>query len=105
MTAERTNDERLEARLGLILRAGVLVSTACLAVGLVLGLVLGETRLGGGLLRAGLMLLLATPVARVAASVVEYARARDWRFVVLTAVVLFELLAGVVAALVFHQRL
>jgi uncharacterized membrane protein len=41
----------------------------------------------------------------VAASVVEYAVERDWLFVVLTTIVLLEIAAGVIAALVFHRRL
>jgi hypothetical protein len=44
-------------------------------------------------------------VARVATSVVEYARERDWTFFVCTSIVLLELGAGIVAALVFHRRL
>jgi uncharacterized membrane protein len=57
------------------------------------------------LMNAGLMILMATPVARVAASVAEYARERDWTFVVLTSIVLLELCGGIIAALVFHRRL
>lgn len=105
MNAHGATDFQIEARLGLVLKAGVAVSTACLALGLLLGLVLGETRLVNGLLNGGLVLLLATPVARVSVSVVEYGRARDWTFVMLTTAVLVELLAGVLAALVFHRRL
>ena len=48
---------------------------------------------------------MATPVARVATSMVEYVRHRDWTFSILTAIVLLELCAGIVAALVFHRRL
>jgi uncharacterized membrane protein len=105
MDGPRAADAQIEERIGLILKAGVAVSTACLAGGLLLGLALGDTTLVRLVLNIGLVLLLATPVARVAASVIEYARARDWRFVVLTAVVLAELIAGVMAALVFHRRL
>jgi uncharacterized membrane protein len=57
------------------------------------------------LMTAGLMMLMATPVARVAASVVGYAVDRDWTFFILTSIVLLELCAGIVAALVFHRRL
>lgn len=99
------SDVQIEQRIGFILRAGVAASTACLASGLILSLALGDAWLPTFLLNLGLVCLLATPLARVAASVVEYARARDWPFVLLTALVLAELLAGVVAALVFHRRL
>jgi uncharacterized membrane protein len=53
----------------------------------------------------GLVTLMATPVARVAASVLNYAHRRDWTFFVLTLIVLAELSAGIVAALLFHRRL
>jgi uncharacterized membrane protein len=46
-----------------------------------------------------------TPVARVVVSLVQYAGARDWTFVTLTAIVLVELMASAVAALVFNKRL
>lgn len=105
MDRPHATDVQIEQRIGLVLRAGVAVSTACLASGLLLGLAVGDAWLPTALLNVGLLFLLATPLARVAASVVEYARARDWPFVLLTALVLAELLAGVVAALVFHRRL
>lgn len=105
MTPPRQTDAQIEVRLGLVLRAGVVVSTACLAAGLLLGLARPEAWLVHALLNSGLVLLLATPVARVAVSVVEYGRARDWTFALLTGLVLVELLAGVVAALLFHRRL
>jgi uncharacterized membrane protein len=98
-------DFRLEERLGSILRYGVHASSACLAVGLVLGLATAHGAAASMLMTLGLMMLMATPVARVAASVVEYARLRDWIFFILTGIVLLELCAGVVAALVFHGRL
>jgi uncharacterized membrane protein len=98
-----TNDAQLEERLGRILRVGVRTSTMLLAAGLVLSFV--NTAAAGVVLTIGLVLLLATPVARVAASVVEYASAHDWLFFALTAIVLMELCGGIVAALVFHRRL
>jgi uncharacterized membrane protein len=57
------------------------------------------------LLHAGILTLLATPVARVVVSIVGYIRVRDWTFSILTAIVLLELLASAVAALVFNKRL
>jgi uncharacterized membrane protein len=51
------------------------------------------------LLSLGLLLLLATPVARVVISILDYARQRDWLFFVLTVVVLLELAASVVLAM------
>jgi uncharacterized membrane protein len=98
-------DAVLERRVGGVLRAGVYVSTVCLAVGLTLSVALGDGPIAAVLMNAGLMILMATPVARVAASVLEYARERDWTFFLLTTIVLLELCAGIVAALVFHRRL
>jgi uncharacterized membrane protein len=43
---------------------------------------------GRGLLQLGLLLLIATPVARVVFSVFAFARQRDWTYVVITLVVL-----------------
>jgi uncharacterized membrane protein len=93
----------LDLHIGRLLRVGVTASTICLAAGLLLA---GASPAAGSrLLHAGLIILIATPPARVVLSVVEYARERDWRFVALSAIVLLELMAGAVAALVFHRGL
>ena len=47
---------------------------------------------GAGLIQLGVLLLIATPVARVAFSVYAFARQRDWLYVVVTVVVLALLL-------------
>lgn len=98
-------DLLLEERLGSILRVGVQASTVCLAVGLLLALAMGESRLSTILMHAGLLALMATPVARVATAVVDYGFGRDWLFFTLTTLVLLELSAGIIAALLFHERL
>ena len=95
---------RLERAIGLVLRAGVVASSICLAVGLALSWV-GAHDASVTLLQVGVLILLGTPVARVLVSIVEYANQRDWRFVALTAVVLLELMGGVVAALLFNRKL
>ena len=95
---------RLERTISVVLRVGVATSSLCLAAGLALSLD-GGAWLEGVLLNVGIVLLLATPVARVLVSIVEYAHERDWAFVALTAVVLAELAASVVAALLFNRRL
>jgi uncharacterized membrane protein len=94
---------RLERIIGFVLRAGVRTSSACLAAGLVLS-IYGENRAAGLLLQAGVIILITTPVARVVVSIVEYAHERDWTFVLLTAIVLLELVAGAVGALVLNRR-
>ena len=93
---------RLERTIGLVLRVGVTASSIALAAGLILALL--EAPGAQWLLRIGILTLLGTPVARVMASIAEYVAERDWRFVALTAIVLIELLASAVAALVFNTR-
>ena len=94
---------RLERTIGRVLRAGVTASSIALAMGLVLEFMNAPG--APWLLHAGILTLLATPVARVVVSIAEYVRERDWTFVTLTSVVLMELLASAVAALVFNKRL
>ena len=96
---------KLERSIRSVLRAGVNASSICLGLGLILSLTGGADAAANMLLQIGVLVLLATPVARVLVSVVEYAQQRDWKFTLLTLVVLVELLAGAVAALVFNRRL
>ena len=92
-------DRQLELAVGRVLRVGITTSSVCLGVGLVLTLIGdGSNVVAHLLLRSGLILLLATPAARVAVSVVEYLLERDWLFVLLTLIMLFELAASVAAA-------
>lgn len=49
---------------------------------------------GRGLIQLGLVLLIATPVARVAFSVFAFAMQRDWMYVGITLIVLAALLFG-----------
>jgi uncharacterized membrane protein len=96
---------RLERVVGVVLRGGVVVSSICLTVGLLLSLATGGGALAGFLLNAGIVVLLATPVARVIVSTVEYVVEKDWAFATLTSIVLLELIASAVAALVFNRKL
>ena len=95
---------RLERVIGTVLRIGVTTSSVCLAIGAAL-FFFSAGPMAAALLQAGIIILLATPVARVVVSVVQYMGDRDWTFTALTLIVLAELLASVVAALVFHQKL
>jgi len=99
---DASGDRNLEAAIGRVLRLGVLTSSACLGAGLVITLASGSTGVAGGLLTAGLVVLLATPAARVVVSAITYARERDWLFVALTLTVLAELIASSIAARVFR---
>ena len=89
---------RLERLIGRVLRIGVTTSSVCLVAGLGLSLAGGTDAAGRILLHVGLIVLMATPAARVVVSVGEYATERDWLFVALTSIVLLELLGSVVAA-------
>ena len=108
MTSERPSTGtsfKMERVVGIVLRSGVIASTACLSAGLVLSLFVGDTAFAEFLLNTGILVLLATPVARVVVSTVEYVNERDWRFAALTGIVLLELVASAVAALVFNRKL
>jgi hypothetical protein len=85
--------------LGLVLKAGAFTSTGLLAIGLVLELAGARASLSAGLTRAGLVVLMATPVVRVVVSVGEYAAAKDWLFFALTASVLVILVGSLVVGL------
>jgi uncharacterized membrane protein len=58
-----------------------------------LGWELGQFR-GRAIVTVGLLVLIATPVLRVAVSIAAFAVAREWRFVVITAAVLLVLLVS-----------
>jgi len=97
-TARDNSDAHLEMAVGRVLRWGVFGSSACLGAGLVLALAGIAPGFARALLTTGLIALLATPVSRVAVSLIDYLRERDWWFVWLTLVVLAELAASVIAA-------
>ena len=105
MSAGQTPQQsaRLERLIGTVLRGGVIASSACLIAGLLLSL----AGAGGAslLLNVGIVALLATPVSRVIISTIEYIVERDWTFATLTMIVLVELVASAVAALVFNRKL
>ena len=63
---------KLERLIGNVLRAGVMVSSTCLAVGLLLSVATGGGAAAGILLNVGIVVLLATPLARVIVSTLQY---------------------------------
>jgi len=110
----------VEIVVSLVLRIGVVLSAAIICLGLALlvagGIISNEIRIDaaipyprdlGALLAGilaldpasvmslGLVVLIATPFARVAVSIVAFALERDWRYVVVTALVLTILVAGI----------
>ena len=115
------SDEDVELRVGALLTAGVLVASVLVATGgLVYLIKYGGTRphhetftgepgdltnmsgivkaasqlRGRGLIQLGLLVLLATPVARVAFSLYSFIRQRDRTYVFMTAFVLILLLGS-----------
>jgi uncharacterized membrane protein len=111
-------DEQFDILLGIVLRAGVLVSATVVLCGGLLyllrhglsapeyhvfrgepgdlrsisGIVSGARSLSGrGLIQLGVLLLIATPIARVAFSVVGFVRQRDWMYVGIAVIVLILL--------------
>lgn len=92
--------DRLERWLGKVLTAGVLASTGLLAAGLLLQLLGVELGAAAAMTNAGLIVLMATPAARVVVSVVEYSLERDWLFAALTTTVLVILLGSLVVSMI-----
>jgi len=95
---KRADLDGVEEKLGRVLRVGVTLSTCALAGGFVASLALGGGTIARELLTIGILMLIATPFARVVASTILYAVRRDWTFVVLTLIVLGELVASIIAA-------
>lgn len=79
--------EHLEDVIEKALMLGLALSTVLLLVGLILGL--------PGPLRWGIVLLMLTPVARVAVVTVGLALERDWTFTLVSSSVLAILAAGI----------
>jgi uncharacterized membrane protein len=91
-------ERRLEVMIGEVLRLGTIASSTLFAIGLVMALAGAGTGLTSPILGSALVILMATPAARVTISTMEYVRQRDWVFVVLTVVVLAALGGSVLAA-------
>jgi len=86
--------DRLEIRVGRLLEIGILLSAACLGVGLLVWIVTGPSRPANALLTVGLVALMLTPLARVVASLIAWVRLRDWFFVATTVLVFAVLIAA-----------
>ena len=104
-----------------VLRIGIILSATIICLGLVLlavkGIITNEMRIDAAIpyprdlvallsgllaldpasvIALGLVVLIATPIARVSVSILAFALERDWRYVVVTASVLAILIAGIV---------
>lgn len=116
-------DQQVEQTVGNLLRIGLLISTAFVVLGAVIYLgnhgseppdyrifrgeppdlrgipgilALAREWRGRGIIQLGLLILLATPVVRVAFSIVAFAMQRDWFYVGVTIVVLTILMYSIV---------
>ena len=96
MTVEISRLERLVAG---VLRTGLRISLIFLAVGLALTLIPSAPKAADHLLRAGLIILMATPMARVVVSAASYAAEGDWKYFFITLSVLAVLAISVITAL------
>jgi uncharacterized membrane protein len=124
-SAHGISEKRFESLIGVMLRGGVVLAAAVVLAGGALYLAqFGEVRPdyrvfrgepsdlrfvpaiaadaasghARGLIQLGLLILIATPVARVALSVIAYISARDWLYTVITLLVLGILLYSLTSA-------
>jgi uncharacterized membrane protein len=124
-TLSQADDTLLDRRISILLRTGMLISAAVVLLGGILLLVRqgsmvpnyhvfhGQPRdlrsltgiISGAvhghplsIIQFGLLLLIATPVARVVFSVIEFALERDYLYVAISSIVLMVLLYS----LIFH---
>jgi uncharacterized membrane protein len=120
-----STDQRLDQALGQLLRAGVILAASVVLVGGVAYLAthwrdpvdynhfhleaaglreppgIVREALGldvAGVIQLGLLLLIATPVARVLFTVFAFLRQRDWTYVVITLIVLSLLLYSLISS-------
>jgi uncharacterized membrane protein len=91
---KRSQHEAIELVLARLLRLGSLVAASLLAVGLTL-MLLGQTGFAPGLITAGLLVLLGTPILRVLTAALIFVREGDWYFAFFCLVVLCALAAGI----------
>ena len=88
MTADDSPFVALEALLSRLMLAGVICSASSLLIGLAMFLGGLNNRAPAIALAFGLVVLMATPVMRVAVSVVESLRTGDWFFISTTIAVM-----------------
>ena len=125
MTHSSLDDRGIEVMIGNLLRAGVLIAAAVVVLGAAIylsqyawqptnygvfrgeaaalrtlpAIVKGAVHLHGkSIIQLGLLLLIATPIARVMLSVVGFAIERDHLYVVLTLIVLAVLLYSLIGS-------
>jgi uncharacterized membrane protein len=125
MTTQSWNDQRIEVIIGTLLRTGVILAATVVLIGgalylarhgreipdfrtfhgepqslknpaeIVHGVLAGSAR---AIIQLGLLLLIATPVARVLFSAFAFAIERDWMYVVITLIVFAILMYSLVGS-------
>lgn len=91
---EKNGSLPIEVILARLLRIGSAVAAILLATGMT-AMFLSGSSFASGLITAGLVVLLATPVMRVLAAGLVFLRERDWLFSLFCLIVLCSLAAGV----------
>ncbi len=113
-TGQKPSNREMETLIGNLLRAGVIIAASVVSLGGIIyifrhGFELAEYKVflrepadlcsiggilrnafsghGRGLIQLGLLLLIATPIARVALSIFEFARKHDTLYVIVTLIV------------------
>ena len=126
MKAPAWSDQKIEILVGKLLRTGVTISAAVVAVGAIIYLfrhgsqptslgafhgepvdyrtirgILGEVRAGRGrgIIQLGLLLLIATPIARVLLAIFGFAKEHDHLYVGLTSIVFVILLYSLLVSI------
>lgn len=84
--------EDFDHRIAVILRAGAYGSVALFLLGLLLWAI--SPPLGICVMRIGLLLLMATPVLRIITLLFSYLYARDWKYALISFVVLLIVVAS-----------
>ena len=84
----------IEMVLARLLRLGSVIAAALLALGICI-MAAGLTGLAPKLITAGLLVLLGTPILRVAAASVIFIKDREWHFALFSIVVLCAMGAGI----------
>lgn len=127
MSTPRISDEKIERMVSVVLRGGVLLAASVMLAGGIYYLIrrgeetadyhtfrgepsidriLGQIIQGAidlrarSIIQAGMLLLIATPIARVAVSLFGFALERDGKYVVITAIVLLVLLYSLISGAV-----
>ena len=115
MATEKEKMLDIELRIGKILRAGVIISSAVIILGLLMFIISGHSGYSGSVyphkvneiiqgliqlkpfawLMTGLFLLILTPVLRVVASIFAFIQERDRMYVIITTIVLLILIVAI----------